>query len=93
MHIQFGIFHLIKILFSYISSDYVLLDFWCAFDMLKIYFLKNDFSSKNGIFCMNHRGGYVQKDIIVFKKKIRFPFSDFHYFYPILNIASFESRV
>ena len=44
---------------------------------------------------MNHRGEYVQKNIIVFKKKkkIRFSFSNFHCFYLILNIASFEFHI
>ena len=53
--------------------------------------LETDFSSKSEIFCIKHRGEDVQKDIVVFKKKIRFPFSDFHCFYPVLNIANFES--
>ena len=68
MHIQFEIFYSIEILSSHIFFNRVLFDFWCAFNMLKMNFSENDFSSKSGIFCMNHRGEYVQKDIIVFKK-------------------------
>ena len=81
----------------HIFIDHMSLDFWCASDELKINLSENGFFSKSGIFCMRHRGGYVQKDIVVFKKKknqkIRFPFSDFHCSYPVLNIANFESRV
>ena len=47
--------------FSYIFIDYMLLDFWCAFDMLKIKCSENDFSSKSGTFSMYHRDGYVLK--------------------------------
>ena len=40
---------------------------------------------------MKHRGEYVQKDIVILKKKKKkIPTSDFHYSYPVLNIASFE---
>ena len=42
---------------------------------------------------MKHRDGYVQKDIVVFKKKKKKNRSDFHCSYPVLDIASFESRV
>ena len=47
---------------------------------------------------MNHRGGYIQKDIIVFKKKKKkkknpISFFGFSLFLPSLDIASFESRV
>ena len=83
-------------LFSHISIDHVLLDFWCALNELKINLSENGFSSKSGIFFMYHRDGYVQKDIIVFRFRFFFGFdffSDFHCSYPVLNIASFESRV
>ena len=43
----------------HISTDHVLLDFWCALNELKINLSKNGFSSKSGIFFMYHRDGYV----------------------------------
>ena len=50
MHIQFEVFHSIEILFLYIFIDYILFDFWCAFDILKMKCLKTDFSLKSEIF-------------------------------------------
>ena len=58
---------------SHISIDHVLLDFWCAPDMLKIKCSKNGFSSKNGKFLCIIVTDMCQKDIIVF----RFRFSLF----------------
>ena len=51
---------------------------------------KNGFSLKSENFYIKHRGEYVQKNIIVFKKKKKNSISDFHYSYSILNIANFE---
>ena len=53
---------------------------------------ENGFSLKSEFFYMRHRDEYVQKNIIVFKKKLK-KNSNFHCFYPVLNIANFGFRV
>ena len=96
MHMQFGIFRLIgKFTPTYIHWPCVVRFLvyirWPANKFVrKRFFVKkwNFLYKTPWRICPKGHSRFQKK-----KKKIRFPFSDFHYSYPVLNIASFESRV